>query len=563
MRNKEIAGIFIKIGDALEFKGEMPFKIAAYRKAARTLRDLAEDIEVLWKDGRLTSIPGVGKGIAKKIDEYLKTGEMKKYREAMEDIPQGLLELLNIQGMGAKTLRLAHDTIGVGSRADLERVIEDGSFASLPGMGEKKVENIKKSLEIFTAGKKRISIGIALPIAEELVDWIKQAGVDRICPAGSLRRMKETVGDIDILCASKKGSEIIDHFTNFARVERVIAKGETKGSIMIRDGYQIDLRVVPEECFGAALQYFTGSKPHNIKLRTIARQKGLKISEYGIFRGDDKLAGSREEEIYSALGLAWIPPELREDRGEIELGRVPDLIDYNDVRGDLHIHSNYSDGKNSIKEIAEFAKDLGYEYIAITDHSRSAKYANGLDEKRLRKEMREIERVEEEVGIRIFKGTEMDILRDGSLDFDDDILRDLDIVIAAVHMFPKQDLTEMILKACSNPHVDAIAHPTGRLISKREGYRADIDKVIECAASTNTALEINCYYDRLDLSDVNARKAKQAGAKIILSSDAHNLGMMKAMRLGIGVARRGWLSRSDVLNTLSRDQFEGWLKRQG
>lgn len=561
MRNREIASIFIKIGDALEFKGEMPFKIAAYRKAARTLKDLTEDIEVLWKEGKLTSVPGVGKGIAKKIDEYLKTGEMRKDREVMEGIPPGLLELLNIQGMGAKTLRLAHDALGVSSRADLERVVEDGSLASLPGMGEKKVENIKKGLEIFSAEEKRISIGKALPVAEEVLDWIKQAGVDKICPAGSLRRMNETVGDIDILCASKKGSEIIEHFTNFARVERVLAKGETKGSIMIKDDYQIDLRVVPEECFGAALQYFTGSKPHNIKLRTIARQKGLKISEYGIFRGDDRIAGREEEEIYSTLGLAWIPPELREDRGEIELGRVPDLIDYNDVRGDLHIHSNYSDGINSIKEIAKFAKGLGYEYIAITDHSRSAKYAKGIDEKRLKEEAAEVEGVQREVGIRIFRGIEVDILKDGSLDFDDDILRDLDIVIAAVHMFPKQDLTEVILKACSNPHVDALAHPTGRLISKREGYRADIDKVIECAASTNTALEINCYYDRLDLSDVNARKAKQAGAKIILSSDAHNLGMMKTMRFGIGVARRGWLSRSDVLNTLSRDQLEGWLKK--
>ncbi|MCD6570417.1 MAG: DNA polymerase/3'-5' exonuclease PolX [Deltaproteobacteria bacterium] len=562
MRNRELANIFIKIGDALEFKGEMPFKIAAYRKAARTLEDLTEDIEVLWKDGKLTSIPGVGKGIAKKIDEYLETGEMKKYKEAMEGISSDLLELLNIQGMGPKTLRIAHDTLGVSSRKDLEKVIKDGSLASLPGMGEKKVENIKKGLEVFSAEEKRISIGIALPLAEEVIDWIKQAGVERVAPAGSLRRMRETIGDIDILCASNRGGEIIDHFTNFARVERILAKGETKGSIIIKEGYQIDLRVVPEECFGAALQYFTGSKPHNIKLRSIARQKGLKISEYGIFKGNNKIAGREEEEIYSTLGLAWIPPELREDRGEIELGKAPELVDYDDIRGDFHIHSNYSDGVNSIKEIAEFAKGLGYEYIAITDHSKSAKYANGLDEKRLRKEMREIERVQEEVGIRIFRGTEVDILRDGSLDFDDNILQDLDIVIAAVHMFPKQDLTDVILKACSNPHVDAIAHPTGRLISRRQGYKVNINEVIECAASTNTALEINCYYDRLDLSDVNARRAKQSGAKIILSSDAHNLGMMKGMRFGVGVARRAWLSRSDVLNTFSAAQLESWLKER-
>jgi len=560
MRNRELANIFNKIGDALEFKGEMPFKIAAYRKAARILEDLTEDIEVLWKAGELTSMPGVGTGIAKKIDEYLRTGEMKKYREAIEGIPPGLLVLLNIQGMGPKTLRLAHGKLGVKSKADLEHVIEDGRLARLPGMGPKKVENIKKGLEVFTAEEKRISIGIALPLVEEIMEWIKKAGVQKVAPAGSLRRMKETIGDIDILCASQRGSEIIEHFTNFERTDRVLAKGETKGSIVVKEGHQIDLRVVPEECFGAALQYFTGSKPHNIKLRSIARERGLKISEYGVFKGDRRVAGREEEGVYSILGLAWIPPELREDRGEIELGKVPELIDYNDIRGDLHIHSRYSDGANSVREIAEFAKELGYEYIAITEHSKSAKYAGGIDERKLEAQMAEIDRAQGEVGIRIFKGIELEILKDGSLDFDDDILENLDIVIGAVHLFLKQDMTGPILRACSNPNVDVIAHPTGRLISRREGYKVDMNKVIEHAASTNTALEINAYYDRLDLSDVNAKRAKESGVKILLGSDAHNLGMMGAMRFGVGVARRAWLSKDDVLNTLLAAELESWLK---
>ncbi len=573
---KQLANIFNKIADALEFKSEIPFKIIAYRKAARVLNDLTEDIEVLWEENKLRTIPGVGEGIAKKIDEYLKTGKMRKYEEALKNIPSGLLSLLNIQSMGPKTLRLAHNKLGVNSKGDLEKVIEDGSLAKLPNMGERKVENIKKGLKIFSAQEKRISIGVALPLVENVINWIKKGAVaapissERIEPAGSLRRMKETIGDIDILCTptyhlsgrGKNGTKIIEHFTNFPETSRILAKGETKGSIIVNQRYQIDLRVVKEECFGAALQYFTGSKSHNIKLRSIAKEKGLKISEYGVFDGAKKIAGEKEEEVYSILGLPYIPPELREDRGEIELKTIPELINYGDIKGDLHIHSRYSDGQNSIKEIAEFAKNMDYEYIAITEHSKSAKYAGGIDEKILEQEIEEIEQVEKECGIRIFKGIELEILNPlaNGLDFDDKILEKLDIVIGAVHTSSKKDMTEAICAACCNSNVDIIAHPTGRLISRREGYKIDISKVIEKAASTNTALEINAYYDRLDLSDINARKAKENGVKIVINSDAHSTVMLKSMRFGIGVARRAWLSKGDILNTLSVEELEDWFK---
>lgn len=558
MKNRELVILFNKIGDALEFKGEMSFKVSAYRKVARILEDLTEDIEKMWREGKLRSIPGVGEGIAKKIDEYLRTGKMKKYDEVMAEIPQGLLDLLSVQSVGPKTLKLAHEKLNVNSASDLKRVIEDGSLARLPGMGEKKVENIKKGLEIYSAEEKRISIGIALPLVEEIIQWMVAPGFipikNHISPAGSLRRMKETVGDIDILVAGIDGEKIIEHFIKFPRAKRVLAKGATKGSIIVKEGYQIDLRVVPEDSYGAALQYFTGSKAHNIKLRTIAKSRGLKISEYGVFRGEEKIAGATEEEVYATLGLQWIPPELREDRGEIEYvganGHSPLLVDYNEIKGDLHIHSNYSDGANSIREIAEYARELGYKYIAITDHSESAKYAGGVDEKELNQQSKEIEKIEKEVGIRILKGIEVEVKKDGSMDFPEAILSKLDIVIAAIHTFPKDmDMTPAIISACKNPHVDIIAHPTGRLISRRAGYKVDLEQVIKAAKETGTLLEINCYYDRLDLSDVNAKKAKENQVKLALGSDAHNVGMLNQLKLGVGVARRAWLSSEDIINT--------------
>jgi DNA polymerase (family 10) len=566
-KNAELAGMFDRIADALEYKGELAFKVIAYRKAARALEELTDDIELLAKQGKLRTIPGVGEGIAKKIDEYLATGKMKKFEEAMAEIPSGLLELLSVQNLGPKTLALAHQELGVNNREDLKRVIDNGSLARLFRMGEKKVENIKKGLEIFGKAQERISIAQALRTAEEVVTYLKGlAGVRQVEPSGSLRRMKETIGDIDILVTGKNGTKIIEGFTRYPRASRVLASGETKSSIMVGSGknaLQVDIRVVPASSFGAALQYFTGSKEHNVKLRSMARERGLKISEYGVFKGEKRIAGRTEEEVYKTLGLPWIPPELRENRGEIEralAGKLPVIVDYSDIRGDLHVHSRYSDGVSTIAEIADQAKALGYNYVAICDHSQSVHYAGGLSEDKLKRQMDEIDTLNEKIkGITILKGTEVDILKSGKLDFPDKLLEQLDVVVAAIHQSFKEKVTERISAALSNPNVDIIAHPTGRVISRREGYVVDIEKVFEKAREYGKALELNAYYDRLDLNELYLRKAKEAGIKISIGSDAHGALDLHWMRFGIGIARRGWLEKDDVLNTLSYKELKKTL----
>ncbi|MCK4263888.1 MAG: DNA polymerase/3'-5' exonuclease PolX [Candidatus Aminicenantes bacterium] len=563
MKNKEIAIIFSRIADALEIKGETGFKVIAYRKASRILEDLTEDIEDISKEKRLQDISGIGSGIAKKIEEYLKTGYMKKFDEALSDIPEGLFELLNIQNVGGKTVHLAYKQLGVKSLEDLKRVIDDGSLARLYGLGEKKVENIKKGITIYEHAQERIHIFEAANIVEEVIDYLKEAPhIGRISPAGSLRRMRETVGDIDILATGKDGAKIIDYFTQFPGVTRTLAAGKTKGSVMIsaeKGERQVDLRIVDESEYGSALQYFTGSKAHNIKLRSLAKEMGLKISEYGVFRGEKKIAGTKEEEIYRTLNLAFIHPELREDRGEIELAaknKLPRIVESTDIRGDLHVHSQYSDGSLSIEKIAESAKNLGYEYIAVCDHSQAAKYANGLSPERLRNQIDEIDSINRHLkGIKILKGTEVDILQDGRLDFPDEILKDLDIVVAAIHSGFKRNVTERMLKAMENPYVTIIAHPSGRLISGREGYDVDLENVIEGAQKFGVVLELNAYYDRLDLNEFYLKKAKDKGIKISLGTDTHHAGGLEMMRFGVGIARRAWLEKKDIINCLSYEDI--------
>lgn len=558
-KNIEIADIFDKIADALEFKGDDSFRIGAYRKAARILREYPEDIEEVWKRGEIQKVPGIGKGMAEKIEEYLKTGKMKKYEEAVKDIPEGLLQLLEIPNLGPKTLNLAYTKLGVKNLQDLEKVIENGELAKLFRMGEKKVENIKKGIELFKQGRERIPIGIALPIVDEIINELKKY-CEKIEPAGSLRRMRETVGDIDILATGKDNLKIIEEFTKLPIVKEVLAKGDTKASIIVKtNNLQVDLRVVGSDCFGSALQYFTGSKAHNIKLRGMAKDKGLKISEYGVFKGETKIAGEDEEQVYRALGLIWIPPELREDRGEVEAalkGELPLLVEEKDIKGDLHVHSKYSDGVETIEEIAIAAKNMGYEYIGIADHSKTSKIAGGLDEDTLKRRNEEIDRVNEKIkGIKVLKGMEVDILSDGSLDYSDKILEELDFVIASIHQGFKKNVTERIKRAIENPYVDIIAHPTGRLLSGREGYEVNIDEIIEYAAKYNVALEINCYIDRLDLNDINILKAKSKNVLLALGTDAHNIGMLKYIRFGIGMARRGWLEKKDLLNTYKWEEM--------
>lgn len=567
MKNKEIAEIFSRMADILEFKGENLFRVNAYRKAARLIEDLAEDIEKISAEDKLRQIPGVGEGMAGKIKQYLERGKISKYEELKKEIPEGLISLLAIQNLGPKILAQAHKELGVKNLADLKRVIRDGGLEKLYGMGKKKAENILRGIRLFTAAKERILLGKALPLAEEIIGELeKRAKIKDICPAGSLRRMEETIGDIDILATGKDVKKIIEEFTKLSPVKSILASGETKASVVIEGGIQVDLRVVEEDSYGSALQYFTGSKAHNIHLREMAKAKGMKISEYGIFKGGKKIGGKDEANIYAHLGLPLIPPEIREDTGEIEAGlknTLPSLVEYEKIKGDLHIHSVFSDGSSTIEEIAGAAKKMGYEYLAICDHSQSAKYAGGLSIKQLLKEIEEIKSLNRRLkGIQILAGSEVDIKADGSLDFPDEILAKLDLAIAAIHSGFKQNVTERIIKAMHNPYVKIIAHPTGRLISRREGYEIDFDRILKEAAKSGTVLEINAYFDRLDLNDLNCRRAKEFGVKVSIDTDAHDLGQLWMLKLGVGTARRGWLTEKDVINCLSLTQLKNFLKKE-
>lgn len=556
-QNAKIAGMFDAIADVLEFEGETVFRVNAYRRASRVLQDLREDVAVLWKEGRLKEVPGIGEGLAEKIGEYLSTGKMKRYEEISREVPQGLIELLGIQGLGPRTLALVNKKLRVQNLEDLKRVIDDGSLEELPGMGAKKVENIRKGIQLFVASRQRMSIGVALPVAERIIAELREAtGVKRISVAGSLRRHRETIGDIDILCEGKDGADVVRKFTQLSSVERVLAAGDTKGSIVVEGGLQVDLRVVEPDSYGSALQYFTGSKAHNVKVREMAKKKGLKVSEYGVFKGERKIGGRYEEDIYKAVGIPMMPPEIREDWGEIEAaerGELPALVELADIKGDFHVHSSYSDGIASIADIAGKAGSLGYAFVAICDHSRSAAYAGGLQPRELLKEIAEISRVNAALGkkgVRVLAGSEVDIKADGTLDFSDELLAKLDVVVASIHSGFKQRVTERIVAAMKNPYVHIIGHPTGRLISRREGYDVDLDRVMEAAKDTGTALEINAYYDRLDLSDLNCRKAKELGVTLSIGTDAHRLEQLDFMKFGLGAARRGWLEKGDLLNTL-------------
>lgn len=567
MRNQALAHMFDRIADVLEFKGELQFRVLAYRKASRVLQDLRDDIETIWKEGKLEDIPGIGEGMAKKIDEYLSTGKMTKYEEVTKGIPSSLIDLLNIQSLGPKTLALAYEKLRVKNLEDLKRVIADGSLAKLPRMGDKKVQSISKGIELFVASHERMSLGIALPLAERVIEELKKAvKVGRISTAGSLRRLKETIGDIDILCEGTDTTKIIEKFTQLPVVERVLASGGTKASVIADGGIQVDLRVVEPASYGAALQYFTGNKDHNVKLRGIAKDKGLKINEYGVFKGEKRLGGKDEEDIYKIVGVPIMEPELREDRGEIEAalaGTLPKLVTRSDIEGDFHVHSIYSDGSDSLETLAEKAVSLGYSFIAICDHSKSANYAGGLSETTLLKQIAEIKKVNARFkgeGFRLLAGSEVDIKADGTLDFSDDILKKLDVVIASIHSGFKQRVTERMTTAMKNPYVHIIGHPTGRLISRREGYEVDLGKVMEAAGDTRTALEINGFFDRLDLTDIASRKAKELGITMAIGTDSHNTAHLEFMKFGLAVARRGWLEKKDLLNTRKPEAILKWLK---
>lgn len=571
-KNGEIAEIFSHISDMLNVLGENPFKVRAYRNAAENILDLGEDIEDVAARGELTEIPGVGKDLAEKIDAYLKTGKIKEYEKLKDKVPLELVDLLHVQGLGPKTLAILFKEYGVKNLAQLEKVLAGEEILKHKGMGKKKIDDIKRGVEIFKESKERTLLGAAVPLAESIVSEIEKIpGTEGTILAGSIRRMRETVRDMDILTIADKTEPVVDAFTGMKSVRDVLASGGTKGSVILKGGMQADLRVVGPESYGAALMYFTGSKAHNVKLRTLATKKGLKLNEYGLYRGEKRIAGETEKEMYKTLGLPYIPPELREDRGEIEAaieGKLPDLIEPGDIKGDLHTHTKWSDGKATIEEMAERAREIGYEYIAISDHSPSQTIANGLSVERLRKKQKELDAVAKKFrDIKIIMGTEVDIKSDGTLDYPDSVLKELDVVIASVHSGFKMDretMTDRIIRAVKNPYVHAIGHPTGRLIGERDPYDVDIDLVIGAALEYGKALEVNGSYWRLDLNDLHAKKAVDAGVKVIISTDAHSTDQLLFMRYGVGTARRGWVRKKDVLNALPykelRDKLDAMRK---
>ncbi len=568
MHNQEVARVFYEIANLLEIKGENPFRIRAYRRAAQNIENLAEDITKVIQTNR--KIPGIGQDLMQKIKEIIRTGSLQMYEELKKEIPLGLLELIAIPGVGPRTAKTIYDHYGAASLDSLEKLCLEHKIQKLPGFKAKTEENILKGIQLVKKGRERRPLGLILPMSEEIIRTLKKkCHLERIDIAGSVRRRRETVKDIDILVCSSAPQEVMEVFTKLPIVSDVIAKGKTKSSIRTQDGLQVDLRVVEKNCYGAALCYFTGSKAHNIRIRELAIKKGLKINEYGIFEGDNYIGGKEEEEVFKAVDLPYIPPELREDRGEIEAGlqnKLPKLLELREIKGDLHVHSKYSDGAATLSEIAEKARKMGLQWVAVCDHSQSLKVAGGVSVEDLRRKRKEIEIFNQSSSdIKLLCGTEVDILNDGSLDYPDEILKELDFVIAAIHTGFKQDeatLTTRMVRAMENPYVHGIAHPTGRIINEREGYSLNLEQVFAKAVKTNTCLEINAYFKRLDLNDILSKTAKDKGIKLTIGTDAHILDQMEYLRLGVFVARRGWLEKEDVLNTMTYEELIHFLKRK-
>ncbi|MFX1535078.1 MAG: DNA polymerase/3'-5' exonuclease PolX [Promethearchaeota archaeon] len=571
IRNQEVADIFYEIADLLELQG-VKFKPQAYRKAAQSIQTLSEDITAVYERDELSEIPGVGTSIALKIQEILEKGDLEYLEKLRKEIPQGLRELTQLEGVGPKIAFQLYDKLKISSIEELELSAKQGKLRELKGFKEKTEENILKAIEMYRSAQGRFLLGDILPIAEELEKPLKNLKeVTRITIAGSLRRRKETIGDLDFLVVSVEPLKVMDYFTELPVVKRVLAKGPSKSSVVLSNNLQVDLRVVEEKSFGSALQYFTGSKEHNVKLRKLAIEKNWKLSEYNLLDKETKqiIAGENEEDIYKALELSYIEPELREDRGEIEAalkGKLPHLVTLKDVKGDLQVHTKWSDGINSLEEMIEAARLLNYDYVAITDHSKGLQVAHGLTEVEVRKQMREIDVLNRKMeDITILCGIETNIDSNGKLDISNDVLRDLDIVVAAVHSGFKQSeekMTERILTAMHNDYVNVIAHPTGRLINKRGPYPINLPEIFETASKLRVILEINAFPNRLDLSDLNCFKARTYGTKFSIATDAHHTDHFTYMELGVSVARRGWLEKKDIINTLNLKELRKILERK-
>jgi len=558
IHNSDVETIFNRVADLLEIEGANQFRVRAYRNAARTVGGFSRNVADMVEQAEdLTELSGIGEDLAGKIEEIVRTGALEQLEKIERRTPPGLAELLKVSGLGPKRVQTLREELEITSLDELERAAEEGQIRQIRGFGEKIEAGILEDLERVREDEGRTLLMVAEQVAEPLVDYLRETeGASQVVVAGSYRRRKETVGDLDILVTRDDGAGAIERFVQYEDVAEVVSKGETRSTVMLRSGLQVDLRVVTSESHGAALLYFTGSKPHNIHLRRMAMDRGLKINEYGVFEGQDRIAGGREEEIYALFDLPLIPPELREDRGEIEVARndaLPELVTLDDIRGDLQMHTKSSDGHATLEEMARMAQSLGYEYIAITDHSAYVAVTQGLDVEALAQQIDDIDRLNEELeGIVLLKSIEVDILEDGSLDLPDDSLKRLDLTICSVHSkfdLSRADQTERIIRAMDNPYFTILAHPTGRRIDERAPYDVDIERVMEAALERGCFLEVNAYPDRLDLNDVHAKMAKDMGLKLAISTDAHRVDELNYMRYGVGQARRGWLEARDVLNT--------------
>jgi DNA polymerase (family X) len=570
MKNYEISAIFNSMADILEIKGENPFRVRAYRRAAVNIDSWGADVSSLSVDDIL-NIPGIGRDLASKIEEYIRTGRIEAYERLKQQIPEGVIALLRVPGLGPKTVRLLYEKYLIEDIGTLERLARENKLSIIPGIKGKTEGRIIKGIEMLKRDIASHPIARILPIANDIISYLSvHAPIDKLAIAGSIRRWKERVGDIDIVATSRDSHSVMKAFSNLPGISGTLMKGPTKSSIVRDDGIVVDIRVVDPDNYGAALAYFTGSKTHNIKLREIAAKAGLLVNEYGIFRGKDgkKLGGQKEEEIYDVLGLHYIPPELREDTGEIESsseGTLPQLVEIGDIKGDLHIHSDWNDGEETPEDLIKLAIDKGYTYIAVTDHSKGRGAAGGLNEERIVEQMNFIGSLNKKMkGFRLLTGAEVNIKSDGSLNLDDDIIKKLDIVVAAVHFGfrqPRGQMTRRIVTAMKNPYVSVFAHPTGKLTGESDGYEVDMDEILKTASETGTAIEINASSPNRDLNEANIRAAKLGKVKVVISSGAYNRSQFDNMMFGVAAARRGWLEKKDVLNTLDKGRLLRDLKK--
>ncbi len=570
IQNNDIAKKFDKLADLLEIQGKNEFRVRAYRNAARTIRDHSQSIAEMLDEGKkLTDLSGIGEDLADKIKSIIESGELEILKEKMEEMPEGLSKLLDIEGIGPKSIKQLYDELNIENLDDLKESIENHEIRELDGFGKKTEEKIEDSVEKLSSDPGRFNLNIASQYVENIKKFLKNIDdIKEFEIAGSYRRRKETVGDLDILATAKRGSNVHDDFAQYDDIDEIITKGDKKTTVVLKSGLHIDFRTVPAVGYGAALMYFTGSKSHNVELRTIANENNWKLNEYGLYENNDRIAGKTEKSVYEKLGLKYIEPELRENRGEIDAAKndsLPDLIEFSDIKGDLHAHTKYTDGKSSLNDMIKAAKNMNYEYIAITEHSKNVHVAGGLDEDEFKDLFNEIEKMKEKHDeIKILKGAEVDILEDGTLDLDDEILKEMDVAIASVHYkfnMPEDKQTERILKAMDNEYVQIIGHPTGRKLNEREPYKVDMSKIIDKAKNQGIHLELNAYPKRLDLNDIYCKMAKENGVKIAIATDAHSTDHYRYMQYGIGQARRGWLEKDDVLNTRNYKELLKLLKK--